>query len=235
VGAFLKQAATLIAGKMAGSNNKATFIVKTLRTGYMGSGALIAVVWYSAYRNERVAPGDASFPFPGFKNLKRQYPPDREEKELNHPAKPSEAGGWGTSTSGPKILTPIRTPSMNGIPQTPADAKRLQGLGQFEGKPVAMWILPFLLYAKSHGWRGSVNNGFRTFAEQSAIWNSGVRPAAQPGTSNHEKKNFPGGAIDVTEAAQLNEILSKIPGGSLLKWAGSKDPVHFSFPHNGSY
>lgn len=91
MGAFLKQAATLLAGKMAGSNNKATFVVKTARTIYTTEAVLIAVVWYSAWRNERVAPGKVSFPIPGMRNLKRQFPPDRPEQELDRP-KPAGGG-----------------------------------------------------------------------------------------------------------------------------------------------
>jgi hypothetical protein len=82
---------------------------------------------------------------------------------------------------------------------------------------------------------GVRQSGFRSLADQTRIYNSGVRPAAKPGTSNHEMTAFPGGAVDVSEAAQLAQILAKKPGGSLLKWAGAKDPVHFSHPHNGSY
>jgi hypothetical protein len=94
MGAFLKQAVTLLAGQMAGSNHKAAFIVKTLRATYIGSGTAIAVLWYSAYRNERVSPHTIDFPFPGLTKLKRQYSPDRPEKEL-----PSEQP-QGTTTTG---------------------------------------------------------------------------------------------------------------------------------------
>lgn len=109
------------------------------------------------------------------------------------------------------------------------------GVGNFDGKPVARWIIPYLKYGRQHGWKGKVNSGYRTYQEQQIIYNSGVRPAAKPGTSNHEKSVFPGGAVDVTDAANLSRILEARPDGSKLKWAGSKDPVHFSFPHNGSY
>lgn len=110
-----------------------------------------------------------------------------------------------------------------------------KGLTQFDGKPVAAWIAPVLKWAQQHGWQGTVNSGYRTLAQQTAIYNSGVRPAAKPGTSNHEMTAFPGGAVDVTDAQQLSTILARSPYASLLVWAGAKDPVHFSHPHNGSY
>ena len=56
-----------------------------------------------------------------------------------------------------------------------------------------------------------------------------------PGTSNHEGSAFPRGAVDVSDAAQLSSILLGSPYGSTLVWAGSKDKVHFSHPHGGSY
>lgn len=96
--AFLKQAVALLAGNMAGSNNKATFVVKSLRTVYVVNGTAILVIWYSAWRNERVKIGEAKFPFPGATQLKRRFAPDRPEAELAE----EEAGiaphkEWGTS------------------------------------------------------------------------------------------------------------------------------------------
>jgi hypothetical protein len=109
------------------------------------------------------------------------------------------------------------------------------GVANFEGKKVAAWIAPALAYARAHGWKGTVNSGFRSFADQTRIYNSGVRPAAKPGTSNHEGTTFPRGAVDVSDAAQLSAILKRSPYAGRLVWAGAKDPVHFSHPHNGSY
>ena len=110
-----------------------------------------------------------------------------------------------------------------------------KGAANFEGTQVAAWIAPILQYARQHGWKGSVNSGLRSFADQTRIWNSGVRPAARPGTSNHEMTAYPGGAIDVNGAEQLSAILQRSQYKGVLVWAGAKDPVHFSHPHNGSY
>lgn len=110
-----------------------------------------------------------------------------------------------------------------------------KGVKHFDGKPVAAWIYPILKYARAHGWKGSVESGFRSRAEQTRIYNSGVRPAAKPGTSNHEGSQFPRGAVDVSNAAQLASILRRSRYRHALVWAGGKDPVHFSHPHGGSY
>lgn len=110
------------------------------------------------------------------------------------------------------------------------------GVANFEGTKVAAWIAPILKYARAHGWKGTLNNGFRSYAEQTKIYNSGIRPAAKPGTSNHEGSEWPRGAIDVNSgAAELARILRRSPYANKLVWAGAKDPPHFSHPHNGSY
>jgi hypothetical protein len=113
--------------------------------------------------------------------------------------------------------------------------KAAKGVASFEGKKVAAWIAPILSFARQHGWKGTINSGYRSYADQQRIYNSGVRPAAKPGTSNHEFTAYPGGAIDVSDAATLSKILANSPYAKRLVWAGSKDPVHFSHPHNGSY
>lgn len=121
-----------------------------------------------------------------------------------------------------------------------ASALHLKGLIAFEGVPVAAWIAPALQYAREHGWTGDVNEGYRTDAQQAAIYRSGVRPAAVPkslggGGSNHSGDAFPAGAVDASDPQQLANILANSPYAKLLVYAGAKDPVHFSHPHNGSY
>jgi hypothetical protein len=111
---------------------------------------------------------------------------------------------------------------------------------EFDHKPVAGWIAPILQYAREHGWKGSVNEGFRTDRQQAGIYRSGVRPAALPvsmggGGSNHSGEDYPAGAVDVSDAQQLSNVLSRSKYRGLLVWAGAKDPPHFSHPHNGSY
>jgi hypothetical protein len=110
------------------------------------------------------------------------------------------------------------------------DNTSAKGLATFEGVKVAAWMLPDLQYARRHGWKGKVNNGFRSYQEQARIYNSGVRPAARPGTSNHEGTEFPRGAVDADPSLRYF-----LPKGSKLRWAGAKDPVHYSYPHDGAY
>lgn len=120
----------------------------------------------------------------------------------------------------------------------PSSVEHGGGLTKFDGKPVASWIAKELEYARAHGWKGTITSGYRSDADQTRIYRSGVRPAAVPQSmggkgSNHEFKAYPGGAVDVSDPQTLSHILQR--KGSPLKWAGGKDPVHFSHPHGGSY
>jgi hypothetical protein len=137
-------------------------------------------------------------------------------------------------------LTNVKIPGTPGTPGSSSTSHgsadtSAKGTANFEGHKVAAWIAPALEYARKHGWKGTVTSGFRSFADQTRIYNSGVRPAAKPGTSNHEGAEFPRGAVDVSDPQTLSRILAKSPYADKLKWAGAKDPVHFSHPHNGSY
>lgn len=110
-----------------------------------------------------------------------------------------------------------------------------EGVTTFEGFTIAAWIRPILVFARSRGWNGKVTSGYRTFADQTRIYNSGVRPAAKPGTSNHEGSTFPRGAVDVNDAGALGGVLRGTKYETVLVYAGAKDPVHYSHPHDGSY
>lgn len=131
--------------------------------------------------------------------------------------------------------TVTTTTSKSGSSPQSSSGSASSGTVNFEGKKVAAWIAPALTYAREHGWKGTVTSGFRSYADQQRIYNSGVRPAAKPGTSNHEGSRYPLGAVDVTDASTLSRILQSSPYGRKLVWAGAKDPVHFSHPHNGGY
>jgi hypothetical protein len=151
------------------------------------------------------------------------------------------------------LNTAANTATVHGTPAPPTTvraglANRRQtaagsapgGVVDFEGHKVAGWIAPVLQYARKNGWKGTVTSGFRTDAEQTRIYDSGVRPAAVPKSeggsgSNHEGSRFPLGAVDVSDAQQLSQILQKSPYASKLQYAGAKDPVHFSHPHGGGY
>jgi len=112
------------------------------------------------------------------------------------------------------------------------------GLGKFGSSQVAGWISPILNWAQQHGWKGQVTSGYRSAADQQRIIDTGANgsnPVAAAGHSNHQMTAFPGGAVDVSMAQQLSNLLMHSPYAGQLVYAGAKDPVHFSHPHNGSY
>jgi 3D (Asp-Asp-Asp) domain-containing protein len=160
-------------------------------------------------------------------------------REVTVPGTSSTDGGGGGRVGGP-LPSGVSTPKARWNPSR---------------RPIARWIIPYLAWAGrpgpaagtrgparrgaggagGGGWGGTVVSGFRSLAEQKRIWASGVRPAARPGTSNHEGSAYPRGAVDVTQATALAAALARRPGPKLLRFAGAKDPVHFSHPHGGSY
>ena len=82
-----------------------------------------------------------------------------------------------------------------------------------------------IAWAQKHGWAGSVSSGFRTRAEQAALYASkGPRMAAAPGNSNHEK----GLAIDITDPAGFGRAMQSAPANSRLYSRMSWEPWHYS-------
>lgn len=147
-------------------------------------------------------------------------------------------------------FSPMKIPGLNvggkdamHLPKGTAPHQLVQrkGTADFEGTTVAAWIAPVLKYARRHGWKGTLSSGFRSFEDQTRLWNaraSNPNPVAAPGTSNHEGDVFPRGAVDVgdlEQAKQLSAILAGSRYKKLLVYAGSDDPVHFSHPHQGHY
>ena len=116
-----------------------------------------------------------------------------------------------------------------------------RGVDTMDGKPVADWIDKILVLARRAGVPFTVSSGYRTDQEQTEIYESGVRPAAVPKSlggsgSNHEGIIYPAGAVDISPGAEaLNNWLLKSKYANTLIYAGAKDPVHFSHPHDGGY
>lgn len=108
------------------------------------------------------------------------------------------------------------------------------GTTLIDGKPVASWIVPYVRFARSHGWNGVVTSGYRSNALQSSLYNdllAGRRrgPVAEPGKSNHNYIVFPRGAIDVSDPDGFQRALNQFVGPVPLRRDPTiGDPVHFS-------
>lgn len=126
------------------------------------------------------------------------------------------------------------TPRSGGTGPSVGGGKLPVGITTFDGKPCAKWVAAELRWARRHGWTGTLSSGYRSKQDQERVCATGVKPCATPGTSNHEGKRYPKGAADVTEEAQLDQVLSR-KRGRKLKWTGPSvnDNVHFSSGLNG--
>lgn len=109
----------------------------------------------------------------------------------------------------------------------------------FDGCPVASWIVPSLQWARKNGWSGRVASGYRScehqrdvvapeYAKQHRMTVAQAYPHG-PCASNHCGLAYPRGAVDVTEAQQLNNVLRNSPHKPGLVWGSIiDDGVHFS-------
>lgn len=108
---------------------------------------------------------------------------------------------------------------------TPGAARA--GTSTIDGHPVALWIVPYVKWARRHGWKGVVTSGYRP--PWQVVTPSPGLPVAPQGKSNHSKLLFPGGAIDVTRPDEFAQALRSFPGPVPLKQGlAIGDPIHFS-------
>lgn len=105
IGAIGKKVAPLLAGKL-GSIEKANLIVRASRTAYIGTASSIILIWYSAWRNERIPPEKSFFPFPGVGKWPARFRPDRPNTDSDMGYQPKggtaliSAGGGNTLPGG---------------------------------------------------------------------------------------------------------------------------------------
>ena len=147
----------------------------------------------------------------------------RPQKAVAEPA-PTVTTTTASGASAITAKTGMQTPTAEWNPQR---------------KPIANWIVPILNWAAANGWTGTVTSGYRTNAEQLAAASSYAASLGKtvsevypdgPLASNHCKVNYPGGAVDVTDAPQLASVLKGYPNTPTLVWGETtiEDGVHFS-------
>jgi hypothetical protein len=61
---------------------------------------------------------------------------------------------------GPMTMSALQR-ATGGTSSTPAPAPTA-GVGSFDGVAVANWLIPYLTWARQHGWRGRLNSGWRS-------------------------------------------------------------------------
>jgi len=112
-------------------------------------------------------------------------------------------------------------------------------VGSFDGKLVASWLIPYLTWAREHGWTGTVNSGYRSPEASEAIClgpppdGCGAPTCKGPilcagRGSNHSGDVKPRGAIDVSEHIRFGELMATCPFSPRIKNDMPTDPEHFS-------
>jgi hypothetical protein len=108
------------------------------------------------------------------------------------------------------------------------------GVATFDGKQVAAWMKPYLVWAREHGWNGTLNSGWRDPAYSERLCLDICGAPRCPGrcagrSSNHSGSVKPAGSIDVSNPAQFGELMKKCPyEPKLINRLGAKDPWHYS-------
>lgn len=109
-----------------------------------------------------------------------------------------------------------------------------QGTAWVNGYPVPYWIVPYVKYARAHGWHGEVTSGFRSDTYQWIVCNTYPypRPCATPGYSMHRYRGSAShtGAVDVTDPYGFGDSLrgNMLPGRLIHFQPPAYDPPHWS-------
>lgn len=112
------------------------------------------------------------------------------------------------------------------------------GVTKWGGKTVAKCAVPYLNYARAHGWRGSVTSGWRDPWYSRGLCQRMCGAPSCPGrcaglASNHVGNSCGRFAVDVTDYGKFSQEMRDMPESQLPKgkriWngLGAADPVHF--------
>jgi hypothetical protein len=114
-------------------------------------------------------------------------------------------------------------------------AKNPVGVTNFDGRPVAKWLVKYLEFARARGWKGTLNSGYRDPAFSESLC---IRMCGQPScpgrcagrNSNHSGNKSPNGAVDVTDFVKFGQLMARddAPKPRIFNALGAQDPVHFS-------
>jgi hypothetical protein len=108
------------------------------------------------------------------------------------------------------------------------------GVSWYDGKQVASWMVPYLVWARKNGWQGRVNSGWRDPVYSERLCFAMCGRASCPGrcagrSSNHSGSTPHAGAVDVSDYYRFGQLMKRAPFSPKLKNSlGSRDPVHYS-------
>lgn len=108
------------------------------------------------------------------------------------------------------------------------------GVGSYDGVRCALWLIPYLQWARAHGWRGRLVSGWRDpVYSESLCYRMCGRPSC-PGrcagrASNHSGSVKPHGACDVSDYSRFGSLMRSCPySPRIFNALGAQDPVHYS-------
>lgn len=119
-----------------------------------------------------------------------------------------------------------------------AQASSATGVTRYDGVPVAAWMVPYLQWARAHGWRGRLVSGWRDPNYSRALCMRMCGRPSCPGrcaglNSNHVGAKKPHGAVDVSDYTVFGKLMQRCPlEPKLINRLGVRDPVHFSVSGN---
>lgn len=116
-------------------------------------------------------------------------------------------------------------------------AEKASGVGRIDGVPVALWMIPYVEWARQHGWKGRVVSGWRDPAySESLCYRMCGRPSCSGmcagRSSNHSGSVKPHGALDVTEYTHFGQLMQQCPYSPKLINRLPRDRVHYSASGN---
>lgn len=110
---------------------------------------------------------------------------------------------------------------------------REHGVGHFDGRAVANWLIPYLQWGRDNGWRGTLVSGWRDPAySESLCYRMCGRPSC-PGkcagrSSNHSGSDKAKGAVDVSDYIRFGQLMTHCPHSPHIFNNLPVDRVHFS-------
>jgi hypothetical protein len=108
------------------------------------------------------------------------------------------------------------------------------GVSSFDGRPCAAWMRPYLVWARQHGWKGTLVSGWRDPAYSERLCFAMCGAPSCPGrcagrASNHAGSVKPAGALDVSDYYRFGQLMRECPySPRIFNALGAQDPVHFS-------
>jgi len=124
------------------------------------------------------------------------------------------------------------------VKRNEARAVKTTGVGTLDGKPVANWIIPYVIWARTHEvngrrWQGVVASGWRDpeYSEHLCFQMCGAPKCAgrcAGRSSGHSQSVKPAGCIDVTDYEHFGQAMRACPYTPRLINDLPIDRVHYS-------